>query len=125
MLCDETGMARDHRRLHVFQLADQLAVRVYATTSGLPSNERYGLQSQIRRAAVSVSTNIVEGCARTSEGDLLRFIDIAFGSCREVIYLAGLAKRLNMLDAPSADELDHLGARVAAGLAALRRSFRP
>ena len=117
-------MARDHRKLQVFLLADHMVVRIHDATRHMPVHERYGLQGQMRRAAVSVPTNIVEGCGRNSEADFLRFLDVAFGSCREVIYLVGLTRRLKMIDPASADEIDRLCGRVAAGLAALRRALR-
>ena len=116
-------MSRDHRKLDAFTLADGLTLRIYAHTKDFPRTELYGLRSQLRRAAVSIPTNIVEGCARDSEGDLLRFLDIAFGSTRELNYLVDLAARLELMDAKTADELIRFGGRVAAALAALRKSY--
>ena len=113
-------MSRDHRKLQAFNLADELAVLMYQGTADFPAEERYGLRSQLRRAAVSIPTNLVEGSARESERDYLRFIDIAFGSTREVNYLISLARRLGYFDAPSAAKLDELGRRIQAALAALR-----
>jgi four helix bundle protein len=116
-------MARDHRKLDAFKLADQLALAVYRITGEFPASERYGLQSQIRRAALSTPTNIVEGCARESEGDYLRFLDIAFGSSRELLYLLSLATRLSYLDQSEASEASELGERVAGSLANLRKAY--
>ena len=118
------GVSRDHRKLAAFDLADRLAVSVYAATTRFPSSERYGLQSQLRRAAVSVPTNIVEGCARDSEGDYFRFLDIALGSNREVVYLASLAKRLGIMDEAAWREIDDCGGRCAAALSGIRRAIR-
>ena len=66
-------------------------------TTGFPKEELFGLTSQLRRAAVSVPSNIVEGCARDSEADYLRFLNIAFGSLRELHYQLDLSKRLGFL----------------------------
>jgi four helix bundle protein len=118
-------MARDHRKLEVFKLADDWTIAVYLSTSGFPVGERFGLQSQIRRSAVSIAANIVEGCARDSEGDFLRFLDIAFGSARECGYLIGLANRLGFLEKAPTDKLDELARRTQAALMALKRSIRP
>ena len=117
-------MSRDHRTLHAFTLADQLVLRIYSGTRTFPQTETYGLRAQLRRAAVSIPTNIVEGCARESERELIRFLEIAFASTREVNYLIGLASRLHLMDDSAAGELVLLGGRVAAALAALRKSFR-
>ena len=117
-------MARDHRKLIAFSLADELVVIVYSVTKDFPPSERFGLQSQVRRAAVSVPTNIVEGCARETERDFLRFLEIAFSSCRELTYLVGLSWRLGFLDQESASRIDALGGRTAAALAKLRQSLK-
>ena len=90
-------MSRDPSNLKVFHLADELVVEVYRATQGFPAEERYGLQAQLRRAAVSVPTNIVEGCARNSERDYLHFVDMAIASASEVRYLLGLSARLGIL----------------------------
>ena len=88
---------RDHTKLRAFELADEVVVLVYQLTARFPKEERYGLTSQMRRAAVSVPSNIVEGCARDSQADYLRFLYIAFGSLRELHYQLNLSKRLGFM----------------------------
>jgi len=90
-------MARDVNRLDVFRLAHQVALTVYRVTASLPDSERFGLQSQLRRAAVSVPANIVEGAGRRHTQDWIRFLEIALGSASETGYLLALASELGML----------------------------
>ena len=92
-------MPRDHRKLRVFVRADELALGVYRATRTLPVEERYGLQSQIWRAALSVASNIVEGCARVSDKEYGRFINVALSSAAETHYLFSVARRLRLLPA--------------------------
>src|SRR5687768_7078840 len=116
-------MPRDHRKLDAFQLADQLAVDIYRITTDFPASESYGLRSQLRRAAVSVPTNIVEGCARDPENEYLRFLDIAVGSAREALYLISLAQRLGYIEKADAQDASKLGDRVTGALVNLRKSY--
>jgi four helix bundle protein len=88
---------RDHTKLRAFELADDLAVLIYAMTRNFPKEEIYGLTSQMRRAAVSVPSNIVEGCAREGQIEYHRFLEISFGSLRELHYQFKLAIRLGYI----------------------------
>lgn len=85
------------RELVVWKDAKQLAVRIYRLTKQLPADERYGLTSQLCRAAVSVSTNIAEGTGRGGDRELVRFLYIARGSSREVESLLEIGQELGFL----------------------------
>ena len=89
---------RDHTKLRAFELADEVVLLIYRATRHFPKEEVYGLASQMRRAAVSVPSNIVEGSARESQAEYVRFLEIAFASLRELGYQFDLAKRLGYLD---------------------------
>ncbi len=84
-------------RLEVWKRSIDLADVVYAASSTFPADERFGLTSQIRRAIVSVSSNIAEGSARASRTDYARFIEIAGGSLFEVVSQSFIARSRGML----------------------------
>ena len=115
---------RDHRKLRAFELADQLVMSVYSATRTFPKDEMFGLTSQLRRASVSIASNIVEGCARNSEADFLRFLDMAFGSVREVEYQLTIANRLEYTSSDSAEQLVNQADETARVLSGLIRSLR-
>ena len=88
---------RDFTKYEVWQKAIELAEGIYALTKQFPTDEKWGLTSQLRRAAVSISSNIAEGASRSSEKDFLRFIEIACGSAFEVKSQLFLAKKLSYI----------------------------
>lgn len=75
---------QDPKKLKVWNEAHKLCLQVYRATDDFPNAEKFGLVSQMRRAAVSISSNIAEGCGRSSKADFARFIDMAIGSCCEL-----------------------------------------
>jgi four helix bundle protein len=88
---------QDFRDLKVWEKSHQFVLSVYGATSSFPRDEMYGLTSQLRRAAVSVPTNIAEGCGRGSDIDFARFLQIAMGSACETEYLLLLSRDLKYL----------------------------
>ena len=74
----------DHKSLDVWKRSISLVKKVYELTSSFPKEEMFGLTSQIRRAAVSVPSNIAEGCARNSDKELIQFLYISLGSLSEL-----------------------------------------
>jgi four helix bundle protein len=97
-----SGEVRHYRDLLVWQKAMDWVEGLYTATRHWPSDERFGLISQVRRAAVSVPSNIAEGCARRSTAEFLRYLSIARGSLAEVETQLILAQRLGYLDEPAA-----------------------
>lgn len=87
----------DYHRLAVWEKSHQLALAVYRTSDGFPKEELYGLTSQIRRAVISIPSNIVEGSGRGSDAEMARFLRIALGSAYEVEYQLLLARDLGWL----------------------------
>jgi four helix bundle protein len=100
-------MARSYRELLVWQKAKALAVQIYRDTEQFPKNETYGLTSQIRRAAVSVVSNIAEGQGRLTPGEFLHFLGQARGSLLEVDTQLAIALDLTYLKRDRYEILDH------------------
>jgi four helix bundle protein len=85
---------KDFRQLKVWEKSHQLALSVYKATKKFPKEELYGLTSQIRRASMSIPTNIAEGCGRNTDKEFARFLQIAMGSASETEYQLILARDL-------------------------------
>ena len=87
---------QNHRQLDVYQLAIELAVQVYTVVGALPDYERYDLCRQLRRAAVSVGSNIAEGCGRAIRADFSTFLDRALGSAGEIEFQLEICGRIGL-----------------------------
>lgn len=106
----------NYRELTVFQRADELAMAMYRLTEEFPKAEKFGLTSQLRRAALSVPTNIVEGCARRGQKELAHFISISLGSLAETEYLFSFAMQLGYVkDIGKAEKLIEETGRLLTG----------
>jgi len=80
-------LARDHRKLRVFHDSHRLVLAIYTETKTFPKDEWFGIRQQLRRAATSVPTNIVEGSARLTTSEYINFVNVARGSAGELQYL--------------------------------------
>jgi four helix bundle protein len=103
---------KGYKKLIVWQKADELAYQVYLATKKFPREETYGITSQLRRAVLSIPTNIVEGYGRQSKNELRQFISIALGSLAEVEYLLGFSVKLGYLSNEEHEKLQGLQEEV-------------
>ena len=99
---------RDYKNIKAYQFANDLVIEVYKVTKDFPKEELYGLTSQLRRAAVSIPTNIAEGASRQHKRDYLHFLYIARGSSAETEYLLHLSNRLGYLRDKKFKEINSL-----------------
>ena len=90
-----------HKDLEAWKKSIELVTKVYSETKNFPQEEKYGLTNQIRRSAVSIPSNIAEGCARSSDKESVRFIDIALGSLAELETQLIIAENLNYIEQTS------------------------
>lgn len=117
-------MDKSHKKLEVWKKGVDLSIRVYKATASFPEEERYGLTSQMRRAAVSIPANIAEGAARNTKKELLNFLHIARGSLSELDTHMEIANRLSYLSVESNGELINLMDTVSKTLAGLINSIK-
>ncbi len=112
-------------KLDVWQKAVDFADLVYACTDGFPPDERFGLTNQMRRAAVSISSNVAEGCSRSSKTDFARFVEIATGSVFEVVSQSFVGRRQGFLDDSQFRSLYAAAEEQSKMLSGLRKSLVP
>jgi four helix bundle protein len=109
-------------RLDTWQKSIDFADTVYRVTRAFPDDERFGLTSQMRRAAVSVSSNIAEGSARFSKADFARFLEIATGSLFEVVSQSFVSRRQGLLSEGDFKKLYAAAEEQGRMLSGLRKS---
>ena len=97
---------RDWRKYKVWELSHEFVLEIYQVTTNFPKEEVYNLTSQLRRACLSIPTNIVEGAGRNSDAEFCRFLIMAQGSANEVQYLLLASKDLNLVEDVKHTELN-------------------
>jgi four helix bundle protein len=117
-------MAQSFRELTVWQRAMEMTVQVYELTQGFPREEIYGLTSQLRRASVSVASNIAEGRGRISQGEFRQFLGTAQGSNFEVQTQIEVSRRLRLTSEASLNKAEKLSVEVGKMLSSLIASLQ-
>jgi len=116
-------MEKGYKKLMAWQKADELAFEVYLATKKFPKDEIYGITFQLRRAVISIPTNIVEGAGRQNKNEFKQFINIALGSLAETEYLLEFCFRLEYLKERDYNKLENLRREVGGLLWNLYKSF--
>ena len=116
-------MANSYRELIAWQRALDLSVQVYSLTSCFPREEIYGLTSQMRRAAVSIPSNIAEGYGRNSSSEYRHFLGIARGSTLELTTQLAIAKRLGLAKPEPLERVELLAEEVGKIIWAIRKKL--
>jgi four helix bundle protein len=115
---------KSYQELEVWKKSIDLVETIYRVSSGFPAEEKFGLTSQIRRAAASVPANIAEGAARTGTKEFLQFLSVASGSLAEVETFLILAARLGFLKAADLETLEAQSSEIGRMLGGLKRSLQ-
>jgi four helix bundle protein len=125
---EKTNAIRSYRDLVVWQDAMSLAESCYRLVANYPKDELYGLTSQIRRAAVSIPSNIAEGYGRESSGSYLQFLKVSRGSLRELETQIMLSERVGVATTEQAkvalEKCDHVGKKLHGLIAAVQRTSK-
>ncbi len=116
-------MEKGYKKFLVWQKAHELVCQIYKVTAGFPREEIFGLTSQLRRAAVSVPTNIAEGMGRQNRGETRQFLNVALGSLAETEYLLDLSLQLGFLQKEKFCALARMRQEVGAMLWSLYRKL--
>ncbi len=111
-------------KLEVWQKAVDFADRIYSVTRQFPSDERFGLTSQMRRASVSISSNIAEGSGRGSDKEFARFVGIAYGSLMEIVSQTRIAELQSIMTKENANRIHTRAEELARMLSGLRSRLR-
>ena len=119
----ETGTARDYKDLLVWQKGIRLVSLIYRLTKSFPSDEKFGFTSQMRRAAVSIPSNIAEGQARHTTGSFIQFISNAEGSVAELDTQLIIAQELSLCSQADTQEIFGLITEIRRMLNGLRRKL--
>jgi four helix bundle protein len=114
----------DFKQLKVWRKAHEMTIETYRVTAAFPKAEMYGLTSQLRRAAASIGANIAEGCGRRSDGEMVRFLQIARGSASEVEYHILLARDLHFIEGDDFRALARQSDELQRMLTALMQTVR-
>jgi len=113
-----------HKDLKVWQKGIELVKSIYEITQSFPSNEQFGLVSQMRRAAVSIPSNIAEGCGRNSDKELIHFLYIALGSASELETQIIISQELSFLQPEKSEQMQSLIFEIIKMISSLIKSIR-
>ncbi len=117
-------MKKPHKRLDLWHKSMDFAETMYEMTADFPEHEKFGLISQIRRAAISIPANVAEGAARKSTKEFIQFIHVAMGSCSELDTQLELVKRIGYISCEYWQEIDEYLSNIDCMLVGLRNSLR-
>ena len=118
------AVVRSYKDLIVWQKSIDLVANIYSITEKLPSHERFGLSSQLQRAAVSIAASIAEGHGRGTRADYAHFLDMANGSVAEVETLITICKKLSLISADQCSTIEQQLSEIGRMLGALRTKLK-